>query len=391
VKEGRRRILLVSHSGVLTGAPLMLLDLAEWLVNHEGFDVATLFRAGGPLVPRFEVHGPVAVLRSRWDRELSRRVRGLSLEAAFRIRALRGSGAKFDLAYSNTLTNGRLMRTLAAHGTPILTHVHELRFGSRTYTTPTELAEVLSRTHHFVAAADCVREFLQTDLAVNAPVDVVHEFINTAAFQAEPCALEFREHLGIERDAPVVGAAGTVDWRKGDDLFVQLALRVLRDTQPELAAPHFVWLGGPSTGVERAREEARKAGIADRCHFIGEQQNPASVYRNFDVFVLPSREDAYPLVMLETGALGIPAVGFDGSGGFSEFAAGSGAVAVPYLDVDLLALNVRELLSSRDRRSRMGGAAREFVRRTSDTSIGAPKIAKIIMNTISSSASRTEP
>jgi glycosyltransferase involved in cell wall biosynthesis len=356
---------------------MVLLYLADWLVNHAGFEVATLFRAGGPLVRRFAEHGPVSVMTSRWDREVSRRLPGVSVEAAYRCRRLRAGRTPFNVIYSNTLTNGRLMRTLSAYRIPIITHVHELRFGSRTYTSEKELEQVLSRTARFVAAAQCVKDFLEEDLAVRAPIDVVHEFIPTATLPAE-VGPGLRAELGIEPGAPIVGGAGSVDWRKGDDLFIQVAHRVLKEIPSELHRPHFVWLGGPSGSVARAREEVEKAGIADHCHFVGERADPISAYQDYDVFLLTSREDAYPLVVLENAALGKPIIGFGDSGGFLEFAESGHAVTVPYLDVDAMAHEVIVLLSSESRRSALGLAARDHVRKTSDVSVGAPRIAEII-------------
>lgn len=47
----------------------------------------------------------------------------------------------------------------------------------------------------------------------------------------------------------VVGA-GTVDWRKGADLFVQLAREVRRTTREPV---HFVWVGGDLRSVDWER------------------------------------------------------------------------------------------------------------------------------------------
>ena len=73
--------------------------------------------------------------------------------------------------------------------------------------------------------------------------------------------------LGIPADAAVVVGAGTIDWRKGADLFVQLAAEVRRQTREPVS---FVWVGGDLVGTdwERVRSDIERTG-SDHVHFVG--------------------------------------------------------------------------------------------------------------------------
>jgi len=58
------------------------------------------------------------------------------------------------------------------------------------------------------------------------------------------------EEFKIPMNAPLVLGCGTIDGRKGTDLFIQVAYRVLADfgkdsqkTDQKLESPHFIWLG----------------------------------------------------------------------------------------------------------------------------------------------------
>jgi glycosyltransferase involved in cell wall biosynthesis len=57
----------------------------------------------------------------------------------------------------------------------------------------------------------------------------------------------------------------------------------------------------------------------------------------FHIFALTSREDPYPLVVLEAGLSGVPVVCFQGAGGAPELVEADGGVVVPYLDIELMA------------------------------------------------------
>jgi glycosyltransferase involved in cell wall biosynthesis len=76
-----------------------------------------------------------------------------------------------------------------------------------------------------------------------------------------------------------------------------------------------------------------------------------------DVFAMVSREDPFPLVMLEAGSLGVPTVCWADSGGAPEFVETDAGIVVPYLSVDRFANALQELRSDDTRRGRMGARA----------------------------------
>ena len=56
-------------------------------------------------------------------------------------------------------------------------------------------------------------------------------------------------------------------------------------------------------------------------------------YKNTDVLFLSSREDPYPLVVLEAAAFAKPAICFKDAGGAPEFVLQDAGIIVPYLDI----------------------------------------------------------
>ncbi len=48
-RAGKLRVLLITHNLNLEGAPLFLLEYAEWLVRQASFDIEVLTCADGPL------------------------------------------------------------------------------------------------------------------------------------------------------------------------------------------------------------------------------------------------------------------------------------------------------------------------------------------------------
>jgi glycosyltransferase involved in cell wall biosynthesis len=115
------------------------------------------------------------------------------------------------------------------------------------------------------------------------------------------------------------------------------------------------------------------AGLSDRVRFIDARSDVRPVMALFDILVLPSRSDPFPLVCLEAAALEKPIVCFD-SGGMREFLEPDEHLVVPYLDIEAMAARVVELLDSESERTRLGRRLARRVRDRHRLEVGAPKL-----------------
>ena len=68
-------------------------------------------------------------------------------------------------------------------------------------------------------------------------------------------------------------------------------------------------VGGGGEEQETLERQARVLGIADRVEFVGPIHDPRDFYRRLDLFVLPSLDEAFGLVVLEAMAMGLPVIG----------------------------------------------------------------------------------
>ncbi|MFL6588458.1 MAG: glycosyltransferase family 4 protein, partial [Luteimonas sp.] len=167
---------------------------------------------------------------------------------------------------------------------------------------------------------------------------------------------------------------GSLGWRKGTDLFVQIARRIAMDEGRDNM--RFLWVGGNRGDREASefRHDGDLLGLGTHCRLIHASGDVSDHYCAMDVFALTSREDPYPLVMLEAGAHGLPVVAFDGSGGAVEFTrAGTGA-CVPYLDVDAFARELMRLRDSPMAVQALGATARRQVAEAHDIEVQGPKL-----------------
>ncbi len=112
-------------------------------------------------------------------------------------------------------------------------------------------------------------------------------------------------------------------------------------------------------GPERAKLEklAAKLKVEDEVKFLGFQTDLNRYYRNFDLFLLPSREEALSLSLIDAGSAGIPALAFDVGGNDEIVLDGKTGYIVQSKD-DFFQKTTR-LMSDPGLRSNMGEKARK--------------------------------
>jgi glycosyltransferase involved in cell wall biosynthesis len=102
---------------------------------------------------------------------------------------------------------------------------------------------------------------------------------------------------------------------------------------------------------------ARELGVDQRVHFLGQVKTIDVLMRSVDMFVLPSRYEAHPLVLLEAMASGLPSI-VSGTFGAGEFIDGGGFILDDPDDDKALAAYMRTLAGDHALRSSMGSAGR---------------------------------
>jgi glycosyltransferase involved in cell wall biosynthesis len=131
-----------------------------------------------------------------------------------------------------------------------------------------------------------------------------------------------RQTLGIE-GAPLVLYVGRIAKDKGVD--------VLLDAVRALDGVHVVFAGpddghGVGAALDAAETSPKTAG---RVHRVIPGSRPLDLYREADVFVLPSAGESFGMVAAEAAAAGTPVVVTDRCG-VAEFLGDGGALVVPY-------------------------------------------------------------
>lgn len=120
--------------------------------------------------------------------------------------------------------------------------------------------------------------------------------------------------------------------------------------------------GAISSGFSADTLEAmvRERGLEKRIYYSGTLfgEDKKVAYRQADVFVLPSREDCFPLVILEAMSAGLPVVASREGGIPDEVVDGTTGLLFPKGDAESLSRCLEMVLTDVDLRKRMGDAGR---------------------------------
>jgi glycosyltransferase involved in cell wall biosynthesis len=180
----------------------------------------------------------------------------------------------------------------------------------------------------------------------------------------------------------IIWGCGTIDWRKGADIFIDTALKLQMNGVSNFV---FCWIGQNFWDKEIAgwgawqqwEELIAKNNLTETILFLGEKENPRDYFLAGDIFYLPSREDPFPLVCLEAADCGLPVVCFDEAGGMPGFVEEDAGNVVPFLNTNLAAKALEKLILNKNLREEKGSNARNKLRRRHAVDIAAPEILNI--------------
>lgn len=292
-----------------------------------------------------------------------------------------------NLVFANTIVNGNLVEKLLSTigKTNVITYVHELSYAiSLQQLFVGDIAKVINHTSLFLAGSNAVSAHLQRMGVVSTAIKVAHSSIPVVDFLKKSKLLqqdEIRQQLGIPTDTHMIVAVGAASWRKGSDWFMQLAAQ-LSGTGKPIA---LFWVGATPGTMEYIHldYELQRYKLDGFVKLVPITSEYFKYIYAADLFVLTSREDPFPLVVLEAALVGKPIVCFADSGGTPEFVGTENGIVVPYGHVGAMAQAIIELLAKPQELKAKGAHGRAEVIKHHDVPLVAAQIVKQIDQLVS--------
>lgn len=377
----RPRILFISHSASRNGATILLLSFLRWLKERVDWDIEVLVHGRGPLLDEFRSIGKTTVWRDPARvldaifRHSNGRLRRL-VEYLFRQVLL--PGRSYDLIYANTIASAPSALHLAGRAKSVLWHIHELGYAMRLSLPEDGVRTAMSLPTRVIAASQAVKQMLCEEYRISPDrIDVVHSFTGIHAKGINERRM-LRERVRTERNWPaeafVVGGCGSLGWRKGSDLFLQIAN--IAKTTCGTRDIRFLWVGGQPNTRDWLEfvHDLSVLGLGDICSVVPVTANVNAYYSAMDAFALTSREEPFGLVVLDAAEHGLPVLWFQGTGGAEEFVGDDAGLRIPYLDTHEFAAGLLRLCDDPELCSRLGEVGRTRVGESYRLGVQAPKL-----------------
>lgn len=357
------RILFIGHDAARSGAPIILLHYLQWCKKKDAqFNPDLLLLRGGELEEEYSKVANIYVLP--WDDQptvFQRGIKHLKKKAGIKpnLPRLAPFARSYDVVLGNTILSLEYLKLFKQKGAHTICWLHELEYVIELFSEQ-KFVELSGYADEFIAASKAVENMLRRKFAIEKKTHLVYEFSKVDA-DASADSQSIKNDLGIPATAFVVGGSGTIEWRKGVDLFLQIAFQ-LTARKPDV---YFVWVGGKSAGsmaeYNQIQHDWKQLGLEQKVIFTGVQKNPARIFAAFDLFALTSREDPFPLVCLEAASLGKPIICFEKAGGIPELVETDAGAVVPYGDINAFGEKIIYFYNHRQECLRAGQAAQNKV------------------------------
>lgn len=362
----KKTVLLVSHEASRTGAPILSLNIARELTKR--FNVVALLLGPGSLTTAFEEAG--AIVAGPLDRNSA-------TGAAWALANFLESH-RIDFAIVNSLESNLALKPLADRFIPSVSLIHEFAV----YTRPrSAIQNALLWAGQTVFSSEVTLDSAVQVLPQlnDCSIPVLAQGKSTVPGEAQDEAQVAAEKLRLQHamrpqdqdaDTIIILGAGRVQLRKGVDIFIECATKVIKS--PIGHKCRFIWIGdnyNPETDIAYSvylYDQVQRSGIAEQFTIISETAQIEEVYAMSDMLLLSSRLDPLPNVAIDAMVRGLPVLCFDRTTGIADILKRNDLehdCVAPYLDTGNMADKIIRLASSDSARANVGEQVRTIATR----------------------------
>jgi glycosyltransferase involved in cell wall biosynthesis len=277
-----KKMLVVSHELTRSGAPIILWQICAALAR-KGIQITVLSPEDGPLHQEYlHIGVSVHILPS------------LLKDARIVLPYLQGQ----DLVLLNTILCYRVAHAVKASNLPLLFWVHESTFGHQICRANPGAKSAIAITDRLIFPSHATSR-LYLEFGPSENHRVIHSGINITPLQPDDVKPPFKR----KPDRLYVVVVASIESRKGQDVLLQAFKMLPADISDQVEC----FLIGRKLDLEFSQNVVKNAKTMGNVHIVGE--TPANLVMQYlavaDVFILPSRDEALPISLIEAMAFGL--------------------------------------------------------------------------------------
>ncbi|MHB8843599.1 MAG: glycosyltransferase family 4 protein [Nitrospirota bacterium] len=355
LEMSKTKILYISHSPYINGAEICLLTLLKYL-NKSQYEPVVIFPSDGPLVDEIKQLSinTYIVPQERWLKyPFDNFLKDVDIQS--RVRQIVDIIDKESIRIVHTNTSVVYEGALAAkmRNIPHIWHIHE------TLEDHPELKPIIPLTviHWAIAyLSDAIitpanmvkQQFL--NVIEPSKLHTIYNGIDSRQFENVEGA-SLRAELGLADDDIIAVSVGGLTERKGYVNLLQAAALARQQNR----SIQFVWAGPASDeSLHDFVTKAQEWDVQDTVHYLGFRKDAPLIIKGADMFILPSMNEAFPLVILEAMASSKAVIATDCGGVRECVIDGETGFIVPVNDSAYLANRINDLVNDKTRMKEMG-------------------------------------
>lgn len=344
-----KKIIFVGHDADYAGAPLLNVSILKELKENFKVKVYLILKSGGILEKEYKKYATVYNLAESYqtyDQKINL-IRNLKLQGV-------------DNAITSSVVSADVADLLNNEGIKILSLIHEMSGSIKKYNWIDSAKTIAKKADFVVFPSNIVKDgFIEIVDRVNGKIVVRPQGLlreNIYKNDIKEARILLREQLGLKKDSLILLGVGNADLRKGIDLFLDVAARI---TNPQV---YFLWVGNVVPDMEKIINQRIKN--YKNVIFIKTTPEISIYYAGADLYLLTSREDPFPSVVLESMSVGVPVIGFQDAGGFVDIVNSETGMLVPFEDTNKMTLAINNFLKNELKRKMLGNASRKLIERS---------------------------
>jgi glycosyltransferase involved in cell wall biosynthesis len=281
---------------------------------------------------------------------------GLDIAAATRMRAIiRNRGVGVLHSHNPVSHYYAVAASLGLHGLTRISTRHGMGTLGQSFRRDVLYRLAMTGTDHTVTVCKAARaRFVSQHIIPSARSSTIPNGVPLSRFMSRNAARRTAliAQCGLQDAEVLYGTVGRMTDAKDPENLVEAFAEVLRDRPRDV----LLFVGdGPMR--DQTQRRCSELGLLERVRFLGTRDDVPDLMSSFDVFVLPSKTEGYPLVLVEAAASALPCIATDVGGNSEIVAEGITGTIVQPSDPAALARAMRTLAASTTLRASYGAAA----------------------------------
>jgi glycosyltransferase involved in cell wall biosynthesis/cell division protein FtsL len=343
-----KSIIFVGHDSYPHGAQLLALNIIKQMSKNFKYKVyLILLDDTGPLINDYKkITCDVICFKNFQEQKLKKWVESTNA----------------NIAVCNTVVSGDVLHILKKFGITCISLIHEMENMVYKYSSVNTLNHIIKDSFKIVFPSDYVKRSIERINSISDKKTVICPqgmyTINPYIIQRETVRYSIRKKHDIPQNSKIILGIGYGDYRKGFDLF----LNCMEKVTSKYADSYFVWVGNIDEKIILEQNEIiNRYKKNNKLILTGWEKDPMMYYAAADIYLLTSREDPFPSVVMEAMYTYLPVIAFEGGGGYVEIVNEKTGSLIPKENTDLMSERIIKLLNSDDIIIEIGNNAHNLI------------------------------